>query len=92
MGQRRPWKVHFHHDGTKEFSDDMSMPDIYVIDTSKPINGTTAHASEGDADAAARRVSRNGGTAQITLRDPHTGLESLVRTFTPYEAALEDLR
>lgn len=37
----RPWKVHFHHDGTKLFSRDESMPDAYVIDTSRPIDGTS---------------------------------------------------
>lgn len=91
MGQRQPWKVRFHHDGTKEFSDDEAMPDSYVIDTSKPIDGTTAHATQADAETAARRVSRNGGIAHIILRDLNTGRERPVRTYTPYEAAMEDL-
>lgn len=43
------------------------------------------------ADVAARRVSRNGGTARITLRDSITGGETEIRVYTPYEVALQDL-
>ncbi len=91
MSQKRPWKVHFHHDGTKQFSDDESMPDAYVIDTSRPINGTSSHRGEDAADAAARGVSRHGGSARITFRDPKTGIETEIRTYTPYQVVLEDL-
>jgi len=91
MGRRRPWKVHFHHDGTKAFSKDESTSDIYTIDTSRPIAGTSSHADEATATAAARRVSRNGGSARIALRDPVTGVESEIRAYAPYEVALDDL-
>lgn len=87
----RPWKVHFRFDGTKTFSDDESMTGLYVVDTSRPIVGTSSHRDDGAADAAARRVSRNGGTARITLRDSITGDETEIRTYTPYEVALQDL-
>ncbi|MBE5477780.1 hypothetical protein E3G68_005113 [Mycobacteroides abscessus] len=87
----RPWKVHFHFEGTKTFSDDEAMTGHYVIDTSRPIEGATSHLDDAAARAAARRVSRNGGTARITLRDSITGDETEIRTYAPYEVALEDL-
>ncbi|WP_255251201.1 hypothetical protein [Mycobacterium avium] len=87
----RPWKVHFRFDGTKTFSDDESMTGLYVVDTSRPIVGTTSHRDDAAADTAARRVSRNGGSARITLRDSITGDESEIRIYTPYEVALQDL-
>ncbi|BEL41764.1 hypothetical protein [Mycobacteroides abscessus] len=87
----RPWKVHFHFDGTKAFSDDESLAGLYVVDTSRPIVGTTSHRDAGAADTAARRVSRNGGTARVTLRDSSTGDEIEIRTYAPYEVALQDL-
>ncbi|WP_263653658.1 hypothetical protein, partial [Mycobacterium avium] len=64
---------------------------LYVVDTSRPIVGTSSHRDDGAADAAARRVSRNGGTARITLCDSITGDETEIRTYTPYEVALQDL-
>lgn len=91
MSLQRPWKVHFHHDGTKSFSTDETMPEAYTIDTTRPINGTSSHRGEAAADAAARRVSRHGGTARIAVRDPHTGTETKIRTYAPYQVALEDL-
>lgn len=91
MNRQRPWKVHFHHDGTKTFSDDETRTDSYTIDTSRPIDGTSAHATEEAATIAARRVSRNGGEARIVFRDNRTGIESEIRTYAPYEAAMEDL-
>jgi len=90
MSQKRPWKVHYHHDGTKQFNDE-SMPDAYVIDNARPIDGTSSHHGEDAAEAAARGVSRHGGNARITFRDPNTGIETEIRTYTPYQAALEDL-
>lgn len=87
----RPWKVHFHHDGTKVFTDDETMTGVYTIDTSRPIDGISAHGGEDAAEAAGRRVSRHGGTARITFRDPATGAETDVRTYTPYQVALQDL-
>lgn len=92
MGRTRPWKVRFHYDGTKTFSDDESASDIYTIDTSRPIDGKDSYLNEGAAEAAARRISRNGGTARITLRDAATGDESEIRTYAPYEVAMEDLQ
>ncbi|MGW0162163.1 hypothetical protein ACWDUN_22900 [Mycobacterium sp. NPDC003323] len=91
MNHQRPWKVYFHHDGTKTFSDDETRPDSYTIDTSRPIDGTSAHATEEAATIAARRVSRNGGEARIILCDKTTGIESEIRTYAPYEVAMEDL-
>ncbi|SLH41410.1 hypothetical protein [Mycobacteroides abscessus] len=91
MSTRRPWKVHFHHDGTKVFSPEESMPQAYTIDTSRPIDGTSAHSDDGAAHAAARQVSRNGGSARVTYCDPETGVVRQVRTYAPYETALEDL-
>ncbi|WP_225506630.1 hypothetical protein [Mycolicibacterium fortuitum] len=91
MGAKRPWKVYFHHDGTKTFSDDESMDGAYTIDTSRPIDGVSSHAHEEVADSAARRVSRNGGAARIVFRDPTTGEERPVRTYAPYEDAMNDL-
>lgn len=87
----RPWKVHFRFDGTKTFSDDESLAGLYVVDTSRPIVGTSSYCDDGAADTAARRVSRNGGTARITLRDSITGDETEIRTYAPYEVALQDL-
>lgn len=91
MSQKRPWKVHFHHDGTKVFSDDESIPGAYIIDTSRPIGGTSSHRGEDAADAVARRISRHGGSARITLRDPATGIETEIRIYAPYQVALVDL-
>lgn len=91
MGQQRPWKVHYHHDGTKTFSADESTLGMYTIDRSRPIDGTSSHAHEGAATAAARQVSRNGGSACVTLRDPVTGVQSEIRAYAPYEVAIEDL-
>lgn len=90
MGQRRPFKVHFHFDGTKYFPED-AEPGAYVIDMSRPIDGTSAHPCVDTANAAARRVSRNGGSARIVLRDPATGAESEIGEFTPYQMAVEGL-
>lgn len=90
-GRTRPWKVHFHFDGTKTFSDDESTVGFYVVDTARPITGTSSHRDDAAADVAARRVSRNGGTARITLRDSITGGETEIRVYTPYEVALQDL-
>lgn len=87
----RPWKVHFHFDGTKTFSDDESLAGLYVVDTSRPIVGTASYCDDGAADVAARRVSRNGGTARITLRDSITGDETEIRIYAPYEVALQEL-
>lgn len=91
MAAKRPWKVYFHHDGTKAFSPGESMPEVYVIDRSRPIDGMSSHCSEAAADAAAQRVSRNGGRARITLLDPPSGTETEIRTYTPYQVALDDL-
>ena len=90
MGHQRPWKVYFHHDGTKTFSDDAAM-EIYTIDESKPIDGKSSHRTQGAAEAAARSVSRNGGQARITLHNKVTGVESEIRVYAPYEAAMDDL-
>ncbi|EHB48766.1 hypothetical protein MycrhDRAFT_5607 [Mycolicibacterium rhodesiae JS60] len=89
--KKRPWKVRFHFDGTKAFSDDESLPELYVIDTSRPIDGMSSHLSEAAAGAAARRTSRNGGTAEIVFRDPVSGATRTVRSFAPYEVALAEL-
>jgi hypothetical protein len=91
VSRQRPWKVHFHHDGTKTFSDDETRSDSYTIDTSRPIDGTSAHATEEAATIAARQVSRNGGEARIILCDKKTGIESEILTYSPYEVAMEDL-
>ncbi|WP_234797239.1 hypothetical protein [Mycobacteroides chelonae] len=91
MAAKRPWKVHYHHDGTKVFTTDETMPGAYTIDTTRPINGTSAHAHEETAHAAARQVSRHGGQARITLRDANTGTDTLIRTYAPYEAAMNDV-
>lgn len=90
MGRKRPYKVHIHFDGTKHFPDD-AEPGTYVIDTSRPIDGTSAYPCATTATAAARRVSRNGGSARIVLRDPVTGDEALIDEFVPYQVAVEDL-
>lgn len=89
MRPKRPWKVHFHHDGTRQFSDDENLPGSYVVDTSRPIDGTSAHADEASAEVAARRVSRSGGSARIVVRDDATGVEREIRSYAPYEVALE---
>lgn len=91
MGTRRPWKLYFHHDGTKVFSNDEATLDAYVIDTSRPIDGKSSHTRRDDAESAARQVSRNGGSARIMLRDNSTGAEQEVRTYAPYEAAMDEL-
>ncbi len=97
MGRgKRPWKMRYHFDGTKTFgptddADDRSTQDMYTIDTSRPIDGMSSHSYQGEADSAARRVSRNGGTAHITYKDPDTGIETPVITYAPYEVAMEDL-
>lgn len=90
MGQKRPYKVRFHFDGTKQFSND-ALPEAYVIDTSRPIDGCSSHTDISVAEAAARRVSRNGGSARILLRDSSTGVESEITNYEPYEAAMQDL-
>jgi hypothetical protein len=85
MSRKRPWKVYFHHDGTKMFSDDESAPDVYVIDTSRPIDGMSSHSGED----AARRISRHGGSARIMLRDVATGAETEIRTYAPCPPIIE---
>lgn len=91
MSQKRPWKVHYHYDGTKQFSDNESMPGAYTIDTSRSIDGTMPYSEQDTADAVARKVSRNGGSARVTLRNPATGAETEIATYMPYQAAMEDL-
>lgn len=89
MGHRRPYKVRFHFDGTKQFGND--DPEAYVIDTSRPIDGCSSHIDISVAEAAARRVSRNGGSARILFRDSATGVESEMQRYAPYEVAMDDL-
>lgn len=96
MGAKRPWKMRFHYDGTKNFenvdsSEDYAPESAYTIDTSRPINGTSSHPYRDAADGAARQVSRNGGTAKIIYKDPETGIETEVRAYAPYEVAMEEL-
>lgn len=91
MGRQRPWKVYFHHDGTKKFSSDEAMQGSYTIDTSKPIDGKSSHATEAEATATAVRVSRNGGEARIMLYNSTTGVESPISAYGPYEVAMVDL-
>ena len=91
MGSKRPFKVRYHFDGTKQVSNEETLPGVYTIDTSRPIDGTSSHADVDTANAAARRVSRNGGSAWITLRDSATGAEASIGRYAPYEVALEDL-
>lgn len=91
MSPKRPWKVHFHHDGTREFSDDENLQGSYVVDTSRPINGMSSHADEASAQVAARNVSRSGGSARIVVRDEATGVEREIRSYAPYEVAVEEL-
>lgn len=90
---KRPWKMRYHFDGTKTFGPDDGRPtqDMYTIDTSRPINGMSSHSCQAEADHAARRVSRNGGTAHITYKDPESGLEALVTSYAPYEVAMEEM-
>ncbi|MBU8838971.1 hypothetical protein KL865_22030 [Mycolicibacterium goodii] len=83
--------MHFHHDGTRTFSDDENLPGAYVVDTSRPINGTSSHADEASAQVAARRVSRSGGSARIVVRDNATGVEREIRSYGPYEVAVDEL-
>jgi hypothetical protein len=89
MSRKRPWKVYIHHDGTKTFSDDESTPGVYVIDRSRPIDGMSSYSGEDAAAAAARRVSRHGGSARIVLRDAATGAETEIRTYAPCPPIIE---
>ncbi len=89
MGHKRPYKVRYHFDGTKQFGDDPSG--AYVIDTSRPIDGCSSHTDFSVAETTARGVSRNGGSARILLRDSATGVESEMKRYAPYEVAMEDL-
>ena len=91
LSPKRPWKVHFHYDGTRQFSDDVSLSGSYVVDTSRPIDGTSSHADEASAEVAARRVSRSGGSARIVVRNGATGVEREIRSYAPYEVALGEL-
>ncbi len=91
MGRKRPYKVRYHFDGTKQFSDDETLTGAYIIDTSRPIDAMSSHADLGAADDVARRVSRNGGNARITLRDIATGVEAPIKSYAAYEVAIEDL-
>lgn len=49
------------------------------------------NATEEAATIAARRVSRNGGEGRIILRDNITGIGCEIRTYVPYEAAMDGL-
>jgi hypothetical protein len=85
----RPWKVRYHYDGSKCFPDP-EHPSLYVIDTSRPINGLNAYSDIAQARRAARTVSRNGGTATVLHRDHHTGEETTLRQYEAYEVALAE--
>lgn len=90
---KRPWKMHYHFDGTKTFGPDdcRSTQDMYTIDTSRPIDGVSSHSYQAEADIAARRVSRNGGAAHVTYKDPESGIETPVSAYVPYEVAMEEM-
>lgn len=91
MGVRRPWKMRFHYDGTKVASGDPEMLGAYTIDTTRPIDAVSAHADREVAEDAAQMVSRNGGRASVSYRDPATGVETVVATYAPFEVALAEL-
>lgn len=94
MGIKRQWKVDFHYDGTKDYGDPMDpnrVEGAYTIDTSRPINARSSHNDEASAHDAARTVSRNGGTATVSHRDSVTGEERVVREYSSYEVAMEEL-
>lgn len=92
MARKRPWKVRFHYDGTKQFPDcEHDFDRAYIIDTTRPIDGLHAFASDTQAHHIARTVSRNGGSATVFHRDPTTGIETDHRTYQPYETALQEL-
>lgn len=86
----RPWKVRYHYDGTKSFTDP-ERSDLYWVDTSRPIEGTTAYRTEDDARAAGRRISRHGGDARVLFRDPDSGRETDIVRYSPYESAMQEL-
>ncbi|MCA1695452.1 MAG: hypothetical protein LC749_12355 [Actinobacteria bacterium] len=82
MAQSRPWKVRYHYDGT--FTSD-------GVDTTRPINGCSAHHGLDQARVMARRVSVLGGTSSVIYRDPVTREETVLRAYAACEVAPEDL-
>lgn len=69
MAAKRPWKVRFHYEAS--------------IGTGQPITGVTPYAEEISAHSLAKTVSRNGGTATVTYRNPTTGIETVIQTYQP---------
>lgn len=51
----------------------------------------SSHSYQAEADIAARRVSRNGGAAHVTYKDPESGIETPVSAYAPYEVAMEEM-
>lgn len=82
-GTRRPYKVTFHYDaggitpaGTVR---KLAINEIQSSHALYKVRNT------------ARTVSRNGGAAIVWTRDPMTGEKVTLRTYRPFEIALEDL-
>lgn len=89
MGTSRPYKLRFRYDGTKVCPDIES--DAYVIDDTRPINALHSFPDKETAMTNARGISRRGGHAEVFHRDSATKVATPIRTFEPYEVAMEDL-
>lgn len=77
MGLKRPYKVTYHYDPSP--------------DRAQGLDGTESSHDLCKVRELARVVSRAGGTARVWTTDPTTGEVYTLRTYQPFEAALEDL-
>lgn len=85
MVSRRPFKVRFHHDGTRRADPATGLP---WIDHTTPINGMDSFTSVEGALAFGRTVSNAGGRAEVFHRHPGITVDTPIRTCEPYEDTL----
>lgn len=77
MGLKRPYKVTYHYDPSPQ--------------RAQTIDGTESSHELCKIRELARVVSRAGGTARVWTCDPQTREEYTLRTYQPFEAAVEDI-
>jgi hypothetical protein len=77
MGLKRPFKVTYHYDPSPA--------------RAQTIDGTESSHDLSKVRELARTVSRAGGWARVWTCDPTNGEEYTLRSYAPYESALNDL-
>jgi hypothetical protein len=77
VGLKRPFKVTYHYHPS--------------VERAQPVDGTESSHDLCKVREIARVVSRAGGTARVWTCDPTNGDDYTLRTYHPYQVALEDL-